>query len=164
MNIARKGYLIKYSPKAYALESPSASINEELKRKIRIASGGIQTIVRIPALLNFFKYGFLSFEFFSHKLLRWTLVPFAIPTLFILNLILCVHSQWSNQLYYGLFLLQLVFYILVLFGIIFEKRATRIKFLFLPYYLIIMNYAQIAGLFRFLGRKHSVVWEKVKRS
>jgi cellulose synthase/poly-beta-1,6-N-acetylglucosamine synthase-like glycosyltransferase len=164
MNIALKGYRLKYSPKAYALESPSVSIREELKRKIRIASGGIQTIVRIPSLLNIFKYGFLSFEFFSHKFLRWTIVPFAIPALFILNLILCTLGDWLNQIYCALFLLQLLFYLLVLLGTISENRATRYKFLFLPYYLIVMNYAQIAGLFRFLGRKHSVVWEKAKRS
>lgn len=164
MNIARKGYRIKYSPKAFALESPSASIREELKRKIRIASGGIQTIVRIPSLLNMFKFGFLSFEFISHKFLRWVIVPFAIPAIYILNLILCIQSNWSEQLYYGLFLLQSFFYLLVFLGIIFEKRATRIKFIFLPYYLVVMNYAQIAGLFRFLSRKHSVVWEKAKRS
>ena len=53
---------------------------------------------------------------------------------------------------------------MVLLGIIFKNRTTRFKFIFLPYYLIVMNYAQIAGLFRFLSRKHSVVWEKAKRS
>lgn len=164
MNIARKGYRIKYSPKAYALESPSASIREELKRKIRIASGGIQTIARLPSLLNIFRYGFLSFEFISHKVLRWTIVPFAIATILIFNVFLCFQSQWSNQLFNGLFILQSLFYILVLLGVIFKKKATRFKFLFLPYYLIVMNYAQIAGLFRFIGKRHSVVWEKAKRS
>ncbi len=164
MNIARKGYRIKYSPKASAIESPSASIREELKRKVRIASGGIQTIVRIPSLFNFFRYGFLSYEFFSHKFLRWTIVPFAIPVLYVLNLVLCIQSQWASAVFNVFFLLQSIFYFLVLLGILVEKRSTHFKFLFLPYYLIVMNYAQIAGLFRFLGRKHSVVWEKAKRS
>lgn len=164
MNIARKGYRIKYSPKAYALESPSESVREELKRKIRIASGGIQTFVRIPSLFNIFRYGLLSFEFFSHKFLRWTIVPIALPALYIVNLLLCIQTGWIHQLYTFLFLLQSFFYFMVICGILFEKRATRFKFLFLPFYLIVMNYAQIAGLFRFLSGKHSVVWEKARRS
>jgi len=164
MNIARKGYRIKYAPKAFALEKPSANIREELKRKVRIASGGIQTIFRMPSLLNIFRYGFLSFEFISHKFLRWTLVPMAIPAIFVLNLIICLKTDFSLPLFLSLFALQVLFYIIVLLGVLFERRSTRFKFLFLPLYIVIMNYAQIAGLSRFLGRKHSVVWEKAKRS
>jgi hypothetical protein len=67
-------------------------------------------------------------------------------------------------LFCGLFLLQSAFYLLVFLGILLKKRSTRLKFFFLPYYLIVMNYAQIAGLFRFFGKKHTVVWEKAKRS
>jgi biofilm PGA synthesis N-glycosyltransferase PgaC len=50
LRIAQKGYRVKYEPGAYALEGPSASISEELKRKIRIAAGGIQAIVRLKSL------------------------------------------------------------------------------------------------------------------
>ena len=37
--IVEKGYKIAYEPEAYALEEPSASVKEELKRKVRIAAG-----------------------------------------------------------------------------------------------------------------------------
>jgi cellulose synthase/poly-beta-1,6-N-acetylglucosamine synthase-like glycosyltransferase len=36
--IVEKGYKIAYEPDAYAMEEPSASVKEELKRKIRIAA------------------------------------------------------------------------------------------------------------------------------
>ena len=42
LRLAGKGYKIQYDPEAYAMESPSASVKEELKRKIRISAGGIQ--------------------------------------------------------------------------------------------------------------------------
>jgi cellulose synthase/poly-beta-1,6-N-acetylglucosamine synthase-like glycosyltransferase len=161
IQIALKGYCIKYSPEAYATESPSFDIREELKRKIRIASGGFQLIGRKPELLNIFKNGFLSFEFISHKLFRWALVPFAIPLAFILNLFICILSNWQHPFYNVVLGLQILFYCMVLSGGLIKKRAG---ILYLPYYLIIVNYAQIAGLNRFIRRKHSVVWEKAKRS
>ena len=60
LRIAQKGYKIAYAPNAYALETASANVKEELKRKIRIAAGGIQTLFRLYELLNPLKYGILS--------------------------------------------------------------------------------------------------------
>ncbi|MCF8381279.1 MAG: glycosyltransferase family 2 protein [Bacteroidales bacterium] len=65
LRIAMKGYTIKYDPEAYAIESASENVKEELKRKIRIAAGGIQSIIRLFPLLNVFKFGILSFQFIS---------------------------------------------------------------------------------------------------
>ena len=67
MKIAQKGYRIVYEPNAYATEGQSASIKEELKRKIRIAAGGFQAISRLVELLNPFKYGVLTFQYISHS-------------------------------------------------------------------------------------------------
>ena len=164
LTIARKGYRIRYVPEAFAMEAPSANIREELKRKIRIASGGIQTLLRFPGLLNIFRYGFLSFEYISHKVLRWLVVPFTIPLILLANLLICMQQQWQLTLYFYIFLLQCAFYLLVVLGFIFEKRTTRWRFLFLPYYIIIMNYSQIAGLIRYFRKKHTVVWEKAQRA
>lgn len=164
LQIALKGYHIKYAPDAYATEAPSLNIEEELKRKVRIASGGFQVMGRIPGLFNIFKSGFLSFEFISHKVFRWAVVPFAIPLVFILNFWICIHSGWHLPLYNYILGLQVLFYLFVLIGCLGNQKLKSLQFLFIPYYLIVMNYAQIAGLFRFISRKHSVVWEKVKRS
>lgn len=164
LNIARKGYKIKYAPKAYAMEAPSADSKEELKRKIRIASGGFQTIATLPSLLNIFKYGFLSFEFISHKVLRWVVVPFLFPILLLINVYICISEVWNSPLFNTLLILQAGFYLVAIIGGILEKRTIKIKLFFLPFYLVFVNFAQIAGLFRFLRGKHSVVWEKAKRS
>ncbi len=163
-NIARQGYLIKYQPKAFALENSSANIREELKRKIRIASGAMQTMLRYPSLFNFFRHGFLSFEFISHKVFRWLVVPTSIPLIAFLTIVLCIQSNWQVPLYVIILLLQALFYFFVMLGLFFEGKATRWKILFLPYYLIIINYAQYAGIIRFMRGKHNVVWEKAKRA
>ncbi len=164
LNIAKQGYLIKYQPKAFAMEHSSANISEELKRKVRIASGAIQTIFRFPSLFNIFLHGFLSIEFISHKVFRWLIVPIAIPLIVLFTILLCIQSQWQNPTYIIILLVQVVFYFFVSLGVLFERKATRWKLLYLPYYLVIINYAQYAGIIRFIRGKHNVVWEKAKRA
>jgi cellulose synthase/poly-beta-1,6-N-acetylglucosamine synthase-like glycosyltransferase len=164
IRIALAGYTIKYAPDAFALETPSLNINEELKRKIRIASGGFQTLFRYPGLLNIFRHGLLSFEFISHKVLRWLLVPLAIPSILMLNIWICLFSHWNEPSFMVLLLVQAAFYTLVLLGWFVERSPVKYRFIYLPYYIIIMNYAQIAGLVRYLRRKHNVVWEKARRA
>lgn len=162
LRIAQKGHRVVYEPDAFAVEGPSASVAEELKRKIRIAAGGLQAISRLLPLLNIFRYGLLSFQYISHRVLRWTVTPLALPVLFVLNAYLAfVHHL---PFYQGLFVAQLVFYGMALMGYLLEKKHIKVKILFIPYYFCIMNYAVYKGMWRILTGRQSVVWEKAKRA
>ena len=162
MNIALKGYLIKYEPNAYATETSSANTKEELKRKIRIAAGGVQSMLRLKKLLWPFPYPVLTFEYISHRLLRWIIAPYLMIIVFFINLALI--NQFSVKGIYGvLFLFQLIFYVAAIAGWLFEKRSIKIKIFFIPYYFCLMNYAVIAGMIRYVFLEQSVLWEKAKR-
>lgn len=165
LRVAMKGYTIQYDPEAYAIETSSANVKEELKRKVRIAAGGIQSIIRLSPLLNMFKFGLLSFQYISHRVLRWTLAPASLPLLLIINLILWLSAGITNfsNLYVWLFYAQLVFYILALLGWYLENKAIKIKALFIPYYFFIMNLAVLMGMKRYYKGSQSVNWERAKR-
>jgi cellulose synthase/poly-beta-1,6-N-acetylglucosamine synthase-like glycosyltransferase len=159
LRIAMKGYSIQYNPEAYATETSSANVKEELKRKIRIAAGGIQSIVRLLPLLNIFKYGLLSFQYISHRVLRWTLAPLSLPILLILNIMLLQ----DHSIYQILVIGQIIFYCSSIMGWILERKKLKVKILFVPYYFFIMNYAVFLGIIRFLKNQQSVNWERAKR-
>ncbi|TSD66744.1 glycosyltransferase family 2 protein [Inquilinus sp. KBS0705] len=161
MLIAAQGYRIVYEPEAYALETASENVTEELKRKIRIAAGGIQSILRLQSLLLPFKFPVLSFQYISHRVLRWTVTPFFLILAFITNF--AVAFAEKGLLYELLFAAQVFFYLLALLGLVMEKRQIRIKVLFIPYYFCVMNYAVLAGIIRYFTKKQSSVWEKVQR-
>ena len=161
MLIAKKGYRIIYEPDAYATETASENVTEELKRKVRIAAGGIQSVIWLGSLLDIFKYGILSFQYISHRVLRWTITPFLVLLVFALNIILA--TQTSEILYKGLLAAQLFFYTLAGLGYLLERKHLRVKILFIPYYFCVMNYAVLAGMVRFFRRKQSASWEKAKR-
>lgn len=165
LRVAMDGYTIQYDPEAYAIESSSANVQEELKRKIRIAAGGIQSIIRLSPLLNIFKYGTLSFQYISHRVLRWTVAPLALPFIFVLNLFLAMDAGFFNftNIYSLLFIAQIIFYVFAGLGWVLENKKISIKILFIPYYFFVMNYAVYAGFKRFLKGKQSVNWERAKR-
>ena len=161
MLIAKKGFRIIYEADAYATETGSENIKEELKRKIRIAAGGIQSIVRLISLLNPFPNFVLSFQYISHRVLRWTITPFLMILAFVLNGIIAWNS--NETLYRIIFSLQQLFYFLSFLGWIMEAAKVKIKVFFIPYYFCMMNYAVIAGIRRYFLKKQSVMWEKSKR-
>ncbi|MET0391841.1 MAG: glycosyltransferase family 2 protein [Chitinophagaceae bacterium] len=161
LEVAAKGYRIVYEPLASATEYGSENIAEELKRKIRIAAGGIQSIVRLGRLMNPFRHPVLTFEYISHRVLRWTVTPFLLILVFVLNGVIAAYTgQW---LYIALFALQCLFYGMALTGWLLERRQVKVKLLFVPYYFCMMNYAVIAGIRRYLRRQQSAAWEKSKR-
>ncbi len=161
MLIASKGSRIVYEPLAYATETGSENVDEELKRKIRIAAGGIQSISRLPGLLNPFGNFVLSFQYISHRVLRWTVTPFFMMLALLLNLLIVVPPH--AYIYTVLLVCQCAFYFLSLLGWVFEKRNLRVKAAFIPYYFCMMNYAVVAGIRRYMAGAQSAVWEKAKR-
>lgn len=162
MHIALKGYRIVYEPDAYASELASANTGEELKRKIRIAAGGVQSTIRLKSLLWPFSQPILSFEYISHRILRWIVTPYMMMLAFILNCLI-VYINGMNNIY-GLVLAgQLFFYLAAMLGWVLEQRQLRVKIFFIPYYFCLMNYAVVAGLVRYCFTEQSVLWEKAKR-
>ena len=161
MRIAGQGYKIVYEPQAYAVELSSSDVNEELKRKIRIAAGGMQSILILKHLLNPFKYQILSFQYISHRVLRWSITPFLLILTFISNLILVADT--GNLLYITLFIVQVMFYSMAILGYLLEKKQLKFRFAFIPYYFCVMNYAVIAGIIKYFRKKQSSVWVKAKR-
>jgi cellulose synthase/poly-beta-1,6-N-acetylglucosamine synthase-like glycosyltransferase len=166
LRIAAKGYKIDYTSEAWAEETASLNVSEELKRKSRIAAGGIQTLTRLAFLLNPFKYGWLSWQFFSHKVLRWTVFPFFLFLLLPVNIWLVAENASLTAITFPTLLLWLqgFCYLLALSGWIFESRKIRMKIFFLPYYFVAINYASMVGIIRFIRGKQKVTWEKSRRA
>jgi len=163
MRIVLKGYKIEYCSRAYAIEGGSANISEEKKRKVRISAGGIQSIIRLRELLNVFKYPLLSFQYVSHRVLRWSLTPACLFILLPLNTALFFVN---GGLFYTLTMsLQLLFYFAAMLGKYYSDRQIKNKYFYVPYYFLFMNYNVIQGFIYYLRkRKGDGTWEKAKRA
>ncbi len=160
MKIARKGYKIKYEPNAYAEEEPTVKLEDEFKRKKRIIAGGFQSIVWLFDLLNPFKYGVLTFQYFSHRVLRWAAVPFLLPLILVTNFMLLDSGLF---IYHLTLAAQIFFYLLALLGFFFEKKHKKVKLFNISLYFVLMNVAAYFGFVKFVTGSQSVIWERVNR-
>ncbi|MBK8711622.1 MAG: glycosyltransferase family 2 protein [Niastella sp.] len=161
LKIAKKGYRVVYEPLAFAAEAPSHSMQEEQKRKVRISAGGFQSMVILKELLNIFKYGKLSFQYISHRVLRWAICPFLLPLLLFSNILLYTNN--AAALYSYILWAQCLFYGAATAGWLFSLKNIKVKVLYVPYYFVFMNLALYIGLVRFYSKRQSVLWEKAKR-
>ena len=158
LRVIQKGYTIAYEPQAVAVETGSASVKEEIKRKVRISAGGLQAIYRMAHMLNIFRYKMPAFQFLSHRVLRWTLTPLALPAIFIFNVALAIQE---NHWFYQLSLItQILLYSIALIK---HYSGHKNKLMVIIYYFVIMNLSVYLGFIRLIKGKQSVVWEKSKR-
>ncbi len=165
MRIVQQGYTIAYLKDAYAVEKGSANLHEEEKRKIRIAAGGLQSIARLIPLLNIFRYGIFTFQYISHRVLRWSITPILLFLLLPLNLYLLLLGHYIH-LYGILWLLQSLFYCAGSYGYYLSMKRTKNKLLYIPCYFLFMNFNVLRGM-RYLSRRRKEqqgTWEKSARA
>lgn len=160
--ICQKGYRFAYDNDAYATEGPSETIAEEQERKIRISAGCFQALRLLKTFLNPFENWRLTFQYFSHKVLRWTLCPLLVPVLFFSNAILAIKEE--GVFYLAVFALQGYFYAFALLGWLFSGKKGFPKPCLIPYYFVFMNLSLYIGFYRFLTGRQSSVWKRSARS
>lgn len=161
MLLVDRGYRIAYTPAAYAMEYGSANMAEESKRKRRIAAGGLQSTWRLRGMLNPFRQPVVAFQLISHRILRWTVTPFALVALVPLNVALVVLH--AGTAYTVLLVLQLLFWLAATAGWLMARSGKKNKLLYIPYYFVFMNINVFKGMAYLHSHKSNGAWEKAKR-
>lgn len=153
IGIVRQGKRVLFQPAALAWEQGPASLGEEFRRKVRIAAGAAQAILRgngLPfgAPLRFW------FIFLSHKLLRW-LSP--LSGLVVLFLAVLSSAWWFSRL------LLAAFAGLALLAGLRAATGRRLPFLNAPFYFLFTQAALLTGLVKGVTGRQSVLWAKANR-
>lgn len=156
MNILDRGGRVIYDSEAMTYEEASISIVDDFFVKVRMVSGGYQTISRYP-LRTLLPLSWFSFTFLSHKVLRWMAPLFMIVAL--LGCLLLV----GDPVFLTLLLLQLPVYALALIGWGIRGFVNLPGFVYVPFYLCTMNTAALFGLVRYLRGTQTNLWRKAVR-
>lgn len=154
MNIVLSGYRVVFDDKARAYDRVASTAKQELTRKIRTLCGNYQVMFRMPQLLNPFRNK-VFFQTVSHKFFR-LFVPFALIFTLISSIFLAKFSFYKIM-----FILQIIMYLSALIGHFLARKPSFISRLFgIPYTFVVLNYAALAGLYRFITQKQSAAWER----
>lgn len=155
-DIIRQGYRILYEPTATSTEYASIHIKDDFYVKVRMVAGGYQTMARYASML-FPPRSWFTFAYFSHKVLRY-LAP-----IFLMVTLLASAVLAAEPIYLALFMLQLVFYAIAVFGYWSVRRGPMPTMVYVPFYFSVMNLAAFIGFWRFVSGKQGTNWRKAER-
>ncbi len=161
MRVIEEGKRVVYEPEAYGTEAMSETIEDEWKRKVRIAAGSVQFFMRMK-LLNFYsRYAYAAFQFISRKLCRWLVVPYALIGLLVAGFFQVFQSDSVWILF--ICAVQFVFYGWAFAGWFLSRYKNLPGIFFFPFYFLMANAAIVAGTCQYIMGKSFVLWDRVKR-
>ncbi|ABB32237.1 glycosyl transferase family 2 [Geobacter metallireducens RCH3] len=155
--VIRGGYRVVFEQEAVAYEETTEKSHEEFRMRIRVITRAMRGILFARGLLNPFRFPFVAFQLFSHKVLRW-LIPFFLIGLLVANAFLL-----DRQFYVITFVLQVAFYLLALFGLGADRVGKKFKPAAVPLYFCIVNTASLIAFFKTLAGQKMVTWETVRK-
>jgi cellulose synthase/poly-beta-1,6-N-acetylglucosamine synthase-like glycosyltransferase len=151
--VFRQRYKSVYEPRSLTytrVEPPEI----EFQRKARVNQGNVQQLFRYSDIL-LPKYGLVAWVFFSHKYLRW-FIPF-----FMLSILITSAAKVSIPFFRILLILQLIVYLTTP---LVPYVKGRLRKLFLPQYYVWVNWALLAGYWRyFFGKRLKYNWLRTER-
>lgn len=157
LKIIERGYRVVFEPEAVAYEETTEKPVEEFSMRVRVITRAMRGILYVKSLLNPLRYPFVSFQLFSHKVLRW-LIPFFLVIMMASNTFLLGH--WFYNLAFGL---QALFYLSALVGLAGDRYGIKLRPLAIPLYFCVVNAASMVAFWKTLKGQKMVTWETVRK-
>lgn len=155
--ILSKGFKFIYEKDAIGVEPVGKNLKTEFNRKVRFIATNLETLSNFKKLL-FNKNIILSYSFVSHKVIRW-FAPFLLILILFSNILLISYSN----LYLIFFIFQSLFILFSLMGYLFTRIKKRFLLFSYPFFFLYSNFALMVGIFKFLFKKHSNIWNPTDR-
>jgi len=157
LNCVGAGLRAVSDPKVIGYYQDVEEEKQEFDRKVRTVLRGLTVFFQHLHFLNILKYGLFSYQYFCHKLLRWS-VPFLLVIAFLANILLATKSS----LYLFLLLTQSSFYILGIGGMIWSIPFFKTLFK-IPGYFLTVNASILFAWLQYFKGKRVVMWVPTER-
>ncbi len=151
------GRRVAYEPGARAIDE-EVELTRDFHRKVRTLAGNFQLIGFEPSLLGPRNRSF--FQLWSHKLFR-LLVPYTLAALLAASGLVAggiVQSGFPMWVWWGLLLGQAAFYFGATIGGRVKLPGPPGKLLGLCNTFVVLNWAAVVGLWRFITARQKVTW------
>jgi len=152
----RLGYRGVSDPEVIGYYKDIADEKREFERKVRTVLRGITVFFRHAEFLNPFRYGLFAYQYFCHKLLRWS-VPLFLLVAFGANLFLI----GSGGHYVFFLLCQAVFYGTAWYA--WSQGCVSSRLFKIPMYFVMANYAILVAWWKFAKGQRVVLWTPSER-
>ena len=154
LQIVAKGYRAVFEPKAIGLEPSAGDFKKEFRRKRRIVNRSWRGMMSVGEVLNPFKVGIFAWQVWSHKVLRWLVLP--LVAIAALGCLIAYPLGWLYQVGAWGFLGSLV---LAGIGAVAPSSLGPVSRLtHVIFYFYLVNLAALLGVLRALAGRVEAVW------
>lgn len=151
--VVEQGFRVIYEPEALLREDALKSGDAEYRMRVRVSLRALWALKDMRKLFWPVQGTLFAFQLFSHKLLRYLAFIFML-LLLVANIVL-----WDQNDFYRLtMLLQVLFYLSAGLGYLHEQRGKSSRWLYLPYYFVLVNAGAAHAFLKFLIGKKQVLW------
>jgi len=155
LHVLLQGYRVAFEEGAHAWEESTRTASDEFRMRVRVATRGMMGLLSVPQLLLPWKFPWIAFQLWSHKISRWS-IPLFLACLFIGTALMA-----SNQAFLLLLSMQILFYGWALASLVIPAlRHSRL--LSLPLYFCTINTAFLLGIINAVRGRHFNVWQPVR--
>jgi len=156
LKVRQAGYWAVLAPQAIVFEEPTASPWHEFQTRRRLVLRGLRALEGNLDLLNPLRSGWLAWQIWSRKLLRWSAgMMFLAVTI---TALLLSH----RGLYQAAATVCLLMVATALAAGWRDKWKTLPRLFAFPFYFVLVNWAAVAGWMDFLQGKQVVSWQPVR--
>ena len=156
MNCVRLGMSAVTAPDVLGYYRDVSDPSKEYARKYRTVLRGITSLMS-SEVLNPSRYGFFSFQVFSHKIMRWL-----VPWFLVCNLCFTIVLLRQHWIYAIALWMHVTFYILALYGWLWPK-ARRNTLVRIAYFFAQVNIAIAHAAFSYATGKRILLWAPSQR-
>jgi hypothetical protein len=157
LRVVEEGFRVVYEPDAILREDALNETSDEYRMRVRVALRSLYAILDMQHLMNPWKYGIFSWQFFSHKTVRY-LAFFPLVIAYACSLALI----GQGGVYLAAFSAQTLLYLLALTGWFAAKANKESGFLYTPLYFCLLNVASADAFVKMLRGKRQVIWNPRK--
>lgn len=145
---------------AVSRESTNESTVRDFDMRVRVAVRSINALVMRARLLNPIKFGFYSYQLWSHKVLRYA-APHLLIVMQICALVLTIREGISS-LYALATMISVGLLIAAFFGWRAAKSGRRLALVHIPFYFVHVNLAALWASVLYLRGERKVTWTTVR--
>lgn len=153
LQVVEQGFRVVYEPDAILQEDALTSLGDELRMRVRVALRAYWAIWQKMALLNPMRFPLFSWQFLSHKVLRYlSFGPLAAAAT------INVALMWRSPPYLVCAAVQLLFWAAVI-GTFFSRYIAVNPLAKYCRYFFLLNQASAIAFGKFIAGRKQVLWQ-----
>lgn len=154
LQIVVKGYRAVFEPTAIGREPSAGDFRKEFRRKRRIVNRSWRGVMSVPGVLNPFRVGMFAWQVWSHKVLRWLVLPFLL-----IGFLGCLSAYELGTVYQIGVWGGIASILVATAGPFFPSSLGGVsKLIQTVFYFYLVNLAAILGVAKALGGRVDRIW------